>query len=304
MGTRSTLKVGGKSVQVSNLEKIFYPASGFTKGDLIDYYIKISEYILPHLKKRPLTLKRYPNGVDGLFFYEKQRPKGTPDWVKTTKVPRSDGTEIEYCMVNDLPSLVWAANLANLEFHTFLHVAPKIERPTSVAFDLDPGPPADIKACCKVGLLLRDIFESLGLRSFPKTSGSKGLQVYVPLNSPASNYEKTKTFAHAISTLLEERFPDLVVSRMQKQLRKGKVLIDWSQNDQHKTTVCVYSLRAKETPTVSAPVTWGEVEGALKSRSQKSFGFDTTQMLKRVAKSGDLFAPLLTLKQKLPTLNT
>jgi bifunctional non-homologous end joining protein LigD len=302
MGKKSQLEIGGVKLDVSNLDKVFYPKTGFTKGQVIDFYIKISPYLLPHLKNRPISLKRYPNGVEGFFFYEKQCPAHRPDWVKTTNVPRKDGSEINYCVMNDLPALVWAANLADLELHTFLHRAPAIAKPLVLAFDLDPGAPADIVQCCQVGLWLKDLFGHLRLQCFPKTSGSKGLQVFVPLNT-AVTYEKTKAFAHAVAQSLEKEFPKQVVSNMQKSLRGGKVLVDWSQNDPHKTTVCVYSLRAKEHPTVSTPVTWDEVAAALKKKSAKILTFEAAEVLKRVDKQGDLFAPVLELKQKLPAVN-
>jgi bifunctional non-homologous end joining protein LigD len=297
---RSTLEVNGTKVEVSNLQKVFYPKTGFTKGEVIDYYVRISPVLLPHLKDRPITLKRYPNGVEGFFFYEKQCPPH-PEWVRTTDVPRSDGTDISYCLMNGLPALIWAANLADLELHTFLHKAPKIGQPQFLVFDLDPGAPADILACCRVGLRIRKLFDALGLRTFPKTSGSKGLQVYVPLNT-ATTYEKTKPFARRVAELLQAHAPGEVVSNMQKALRKNKVLVDWSQNDDHKTTVSVYSLRAKDRPTVSTPVTWKEVEAALKAKKASALTFEAGALLKRVEKLGDLFAPVLTLKQKLPSL--
>lgn len=300
MSKRTELKVAGKSLPVSNLDKVLYPEVGFTKAQVIDYYIRIAPAILPHLKKRPITLKRYPDGVDGFFFYEKQCPSHRPKWVKTTPVPASrEGGKIDYCVLDDLPALVWAANLADLELHTFLHRAPAITRPTALAFDLDPGAPADIINCCKVALWLREIFDELGLKSFPKTSGSKGLQMYVPLNT-ATNYAKTKAFAHALAERLEREHPREVVSKMSKALRKGKVFIDWSQNDDHKTTINVYSLRARAHPTVSTPVTWKEVEAAAKKGDAKRLVFETEEVLKRVEKEGDLFAPVLKLKQKLP----
>jgi bifunctional non-homologous end joining protein LigD len=299
MSTKSQLKIGGRLVDVSNLDKVFYPKTGFTKGQLIDYYINISPYLLPHLKGRPVTLKRYPNGVEGFFFYEKQIPASHPEWVKTTNVKRKDGSEINYCVFDSLPVLVWAANLADLELHTFLHRAPAIESPTMVAFDLDPGASADIVLCCKVGLWLKALFTKLKLESFAKTSGSKGLQVYVPLNTRVT-YEKTKAFAHAVAETLEREFPETVVSKMQKNLRSGKILVDWSQNDPHKTTICVYSLRAKEHPTVSTPVSWDEVATTLKKKNARLLTFEVGDVLKRVKKHGDLFAPVLKLKQKLP----
>lgn len=299
--TSTVLDVEGTKVDVSNLQKVMYPKTGFTKGDVINYYIQIADYLLPHLKNRPITLKRYPDGVDGFFFYEKQCPPHRPKWIKTTDVPKSDGTNIHYCVMNDLPALVWAANLADLELHTFLHTAPKINQPKSLAFDLDPGAPADVVDCASVALTLRDLFTAMGLKSFAKTSGSKGLQIYVPLNTVVT-YEKTKPFAHAVARLLEKEMPGAVVSDMKKVLRNGKVLIDWSQNDDHKTTVNVYSLRAKDHPTVSTPVTWEEVAAAVKKKNAKLLTFETADVLKRVKKHGDLFAELLTLKQKLPAL--
>jgi bifunctional non-homologous end joining protein LigD len=302
MSKKAEIEVEGKKVGVSNLDKVLYPEAGFTKGQVIDYYIRIAPVLLPHLKNRPITLKRYPDGVEGFFFYEKECPPHRPSWVKTTEVSsrRDEGT-INYCMINDLAALVWAANLADLELHTFLHRAPAISRPTAVAFDLDPGPPADIVLCCQVGIWLKSILDDLELKCFAKTSGSKGLQLYLPLNM-ATTYEKTKSFAHALAERLEREHPDEVVSRMQKALRKGKVLIDWSQNEEHKTTVCVYSLRAKERPTVSTPVTWQEVKLAVKNGDGSHLIFDSVAVLDRVERQGDLFAPVLTLKQRLPSL--
>jgi bifunctional non-homologous end joining protein LigD len=300
MSRKVEIEVAGKKMTVSNLDKVLYPETGFTKGEMIDYYIRISPALLPHLRNRPLTLKRYPEGVNGFFFYEKQCPSHRPGWIKTTKVPsRREEGHIDYCVMNDLPALVWVANLADIELHTFLHRAPAINKPTMIAFDLDPGPPADIVLCCKIGLRLREIFERFKMRSFPKTSGSKGLQVYVPLNTPVT-YEKTKAFAHSLAQLLEREAPGEVVSRMQKSLRKGKVLVDWSQNDEHKTTVCAYSLRAKSHPTVSTPVTWEEVEAGAKRKLP--LVFESGEVIRRFEKMGDLFEPVLTLKQKLPKL--
>jgi len=300
MSKKAELEVAGRKLLVSNLEKVLYPETGFTKGQVIDYYIRIAPVLLPHLKKRPITLKRYPDGVNGFFFYEKQCPPHRPDWLKTARVSASrEEGHIDYCVIDDLPSLVWAANLADLELHTFLHRAPALGRPTALAFDLDPGPPADIALCCQVGLWLKEVFDALGLESFPKTSGSKGLQIFVPLNT-AVTYAKTKAFAHAIAQRLEEEHPKEIVSRMMKSLRPGKVLIDWSQNDEHKTTVSVYSLRAKATPTVSTPVTWDEVEAASKKRKAGAMIFESEAVSRRVEAQGDLFAPVLALKQKLP----
>jgi len=302
MPQKTQIEVDGTTLEVSNLDKVFYPKTGFTKGQTIDYYVRVSRVLLPHLKDRPITLKRYPEGVDGLFFYEKQCPPYRPEWVSTARVPRRNGGNINYCLVNNLAALVWAANLADLELHVFLHRAPKIMQPTALAFDLDPGAPADIVDCCNVARLLKTLFDKLKLKSFPKTSGSKGLQVFVPLNT-AVTYEKTKAFAHAIASALEKQFPQAIVSNMQKALRKGKVFVDWSQNDDHKTTVCVYSMRAKERPLASTPLTWEEVDTAWKKKDANRLMFEPDDVLKRVEKNGDLFAPVLELKQKLPPLD-
>ena len=302
MSKKTDILVGGTTLTVSNLDKILYPATGFTKRQVIDYYVRIAPVLLPHLRNRPITLKRYPDGVEGFFFYEKQCPSHRPTWVQTTEVPsrRAEG-KIDYCMMNDLPALVWAANLADLELHTFLHRAPAITRPTALAFDLDPGPPADLVLCCQVALWLLAIFDVLKLQSFPKTSGSKGLQIFVPLNVPIT-YKRTKAFALAIAERLQREHPQQVVSRMQKALRKGKVFIDWSQNDQHKTTINVYSLRATARPNVSTPVEWTEVQSVARNGDASRLVFESEAALERVQKHGDLFAPLLTLKQRLPNL--
>jgi bifunctional non-homologous end joining protein LigD len=299
MNNQAELNVNGVSVIVTNLAKVFYSRTGFKKGDVIDYYIRVSPFLLPHLHNRPITLKRYPDGADGFFFYEKQCPSHRPQWVKTAKVGKSGGATIDYCLLNNLPALVWAANLADLELHTFLHKVPALERPTAVAFDLDPGAPADLLDCCRVALRLHRLCDDLGLQCFPKTSGSKGLQVYVPLNR-AVTYAQTKNFARAVAEQLAEESPQRVVSKMQKSLRKGKVLVDWSQNDHHKTTVNVYSLRAGAHPFVSTPVAWDEIEKAVRRKSGKPLHFEAAEAIKRLEKQGDLFAPVLTLKQKLP----
>jgi bifunctional non-homologous end joining protein LigD len=302
MKSRSKLKVGKREVSVSNLDKVFYPATGFTKGEVIDYYIRIAPVMLPHLKGRPVSLKRYPDGVEGNFFYEKRCPSHAPRWVKTAKVARTEGGHIDYCVIGDLPSLVWAANIANLEFHTFQHAGRALKRPTAVVFDLDPGPPADIRQCADVALHLKRMFDKLGLESFPKTSGSKGMQLLIPLNTPVT-YARTKAFARAVAATLAHEMPDLVVDEMKKTLRKGKVFIDWSQNDDKKTTVTAYSLRAKETPTVSTPLKWSEVKAAVRkgrSSKKKILVFESGEVLRRVEQWGDLHEPVLTLKQKLP----
>jgi bifunctional non-homologous end joining protein LigD len=299
-GAAQTLAINGRQVPVSNLNKVFYPSVGFTKAQVIDYYIRISPVLLPHLKDRPLTLKRYPEGVNGGFFYEKRCPPYRPEWVKTAPVwSERNETEIHYCLANDLPSIVWAANLGDLELHTFLAKANDVERPTMMVFDLDPGAPADIVNCAQVGFWLKEKLDALKLQSFPKTSGSKGLQIYVPLNTPVT-YDQTKAVSHELAEQLEREHPESVLSKMAKNLRGGKVFVDWSQNDRHKTTVCAYSLRAKERPTASAPVDWDEVKSAMKKKDPKRLSFLSDEVLKRVEKYGDLFEPLLKLKQKLP----
>ena len=294
------VEVDGKQLRLSNLDKVLYPAVGFTKGQVIDYYTRMAPVLLPHLRDHPLTLKRYPNGVEEKYFYEKQAPSHRPEWVKTFAVPSRDRT-IDFVLCNDLPTMVWLANLADLELHTSLSKAPNLEQPTTLAFDLDPGPPATIVECAEVALLLRDLFDNWGIEIFPKTSGSKGMQVYAPLNTKVT-YDQTKPFSKALAELLAREHPDLVVSSQRKDLRPGKVLVDWSQNDEHKTTVNVYSLRAKERPTVSTPLTWDEVEELADSRDPSSTVFDSDDVLERVEEHGDLFEPVAKLKQKLPKL--
>jgi bifunctional non-homologous end joining protein LigD len=291
--------IEGRRLQLSNLEKVLYPETGFTKGQVIDYYARIGPMLLPHLAGRPLTLKRYPNGVGGMYFYEKNCPRHRPEWVATAPI-WSEGNHrwMDYCVAQNLPSLVWAANLASLELHTSLSMASAMAHPSFMVFDLDPGEPANIVQCCQVGLWVRDAFARLGLRSFAKTSGSKGLQVYVPLNSGVS-YADTKPVAHQLALGLERKHPELVVSDMKKTLREGKVLVDWSQNDEHKTIICVYSLRARPLPTVSTPVSWAEVGRCLQSADPSKLEFTAAQVLERVDRHGDLFAPVLTLHQQL-----
>ena len=297
---KADLVVEGKKLSVSNLNKVLYPKVGFTKGQVIGYYIGIAPALLSHLLDRPLTMKRYPDGVEGQFFYEKNCPTHRPKWVKTARVwSEGNNRMMDYCLAQDLPTLVWAANLADLELHTSLAKKNDVARPTVMVFDLDPGPPADIVQCCQVGLWLRDLLGNMKLKSFAKTSGSKGLQVYVPLNTPVT-FDQTKVLAHTLAEYLEHEHDGLVTSNMSKALRKGKVFVDWSQNDEHKTTICVYSLRAKEEPTVSTPVTWEEVENCLRKKRVNLLRFVSDQVLARVEKQGDLFAPVEKLKQKLP----
>ena len=288
------VEVEGRRLRLTNLDKVLYPEVGFTKGQVIDYYTRAAPWLLPHLRGRALTLKRYPNGVDGGHFYEKQKPSHAPDWVRSEAIQAGD-RRIDFVLCDDVATLVWLANLADLELHPSLALAGDPDRPTVLAFDLDPGPPAGIAECCEVAHLLRDTLSQLGLESFVKTSGSKGMQLYVPLNTEVT-YDQTKPFAHGLARLLEARHGKLIVSSMKKSLCAGKVLIDWSQNDRHKTTVGVYSLRARERPTVSTPLDWGELAdpGALT--------FESDEVLERLAGDGDRFAPVLELRQELPDL--
>ena len=295
---RVSVEVEGHELSLSNLDKVMYPETGFTKGQVIDYYTRVAPAVLPHLRDRPLTLKRYPNGVEGGHFYEKQCPSHRPDWVRSEPVVLSSKT-IEFCICDDLATLVWLANLADLELHPSLSKVPEVDRPTIMAFDLDPGPGTGLAECCEVALLLRDALGQLGLESFPKTSGSKGLQLYVPLNVPDVDYDDgTKLLSNALARHLETHHAKLIVSSQRKELRKNRVLIDWSQNDEHKTTVGVYSLRARERPTVSTPLMWEEVE----ARDADALVFEAEDVLARVEEHGDLFAPVAELVQELPSL--
>ena len=298
-----TVEVDGRQLSLSNLDKVLYPETGFTKGQVIGYYQQLAPVLLHHLAGRPLTLKRYPNGVDGKFFYEKRCPTHRPDWVQVAPVWSGRNQEtIPYCVVSELATLVWVANLASLELHTSLSRAEPIEQPTMMVFDLDPGPPATVVECCRIALRLQELFEQMKLLSVAKTSGSKGLQLYVPLNTPATYEGGTKDFALSVAQLLEKRFPGEVVSSMKKELRPGKVFIDWSQNDQHKTTVCVYSLRARPRPTVSTPVTWDEVAATAESGDADALVFQADDVVRRVDRLGDLFACLNEVEQTLPQL--
>ena len=302
--TQRHLTIEDRDVPVSNLEKVFYPEAGFTKAQLIDYYIRVSEYLLPHFKNRPVTLKRYPDGVRGQFFYEKDEPSFAPDWIETFPVPRRAGPDICYVLINNLATLVWCANAASIELHPFLHCVPEINQPTSVVFDLDPGEGADLVACAETAFLLKAVLSELNLQSFAKVSGSKGIQVYVPLNSKVT-YATTQPFAKALAELLAKEHPSQIVAEMAKNKRAGKVFIDWSQNADFKTTVGVYSLRAKRSrPFVSLPVSWQELQSLLKTRNPESLFFSPDAALKRLEEVGDLFAPVLALRQSLPDLVT
>jgi bifunctional non-homologous end joining protein LigD len=293
-------KKPASTLSFTNVEKVFFP-SGFTKGEMLRYYLEVGPFILPHLRDRPITLIRFPDGVRGESFYEKNAPGFAPEWIKTYKVPRREHEGfINYILVNDVQTLAWCANLAAIEFHPFLHQVPALDQPTHIAFDLDPGEGADIFTCAEVAFLLRDVFAGVGLKAFPKVSGSKGIQLYVPLHTRVT-YDNTQPFAKTVAELMEKQHPKLVVSQMPKALRKGRVLIDWSQNSQSKTTVSVYSMRAKrDEPYVSMPVTWNELEKAAGRRDRDALFFPPDDALTRLKKQGDLFAPVLELKQSLP----
>ena len=295
------VEVDGRRLSISNLDKVLYPEAGFTKGGVIDYYARVAPVLIPHLRGRALTVTRWPDGVEGKHFFEKRCPDHRPHWVRTESVwaGRRKG-EIDFCICNDRPTLIWLAQLAALELHPSLSPASHVQQPTVLAFDLDPGPPATIVECCRVALLIRELFGSLGLEAFAKTSGSKGMQVYVPLDG-AVTYETTKPYARAVAQALERSQPDLVVSRMTKELRTGKVFVDWSQNTASKTTIAAYSLRARPRPTVSTPVDWEEVAACLDSGDPDRLAFEAERVLARIEERGDLFAPVLELDQELPT---
>ena len=296
--SKTPVVIEGKNLTLTNLEKVLYEQGAFTKGEVIDYYRRIAPVLLPHLAGHPLTLKRYPNGVGAEHFYEKRCPEYRPEWLETKRVEGRTKV-VNYCLANDLPALVWVANLASLELHVLLSRSEALDRPTAMVFDLDPGPPAGLLDCVRIALELRDLLADSGLRSLAKVSGGKGLHFYVPLNS-AAGFDDTKRFAHAVARAYEEKNPERATSNMRKELRAGRVFIDWSQNDASKTTVCVYSLRAQERPTVSAPVEWKELARALQKGDPSGLVFSPEDALARVEKKGDLFAEALTLKQKLP----
>lgn len=299
---RTEVTVARRKLKLSNLDKVLYPSAEFTKGEVIEYYRRVAPVMVRHLKDRPVTLKRYPNGVAEKFFYEKKCPGHRPPWVKTAPLfTKQHGRDVDYCLLNDAAALVWAANLAALELHISLARAPNLQRPSAVVFDLDPGPPADVLDCARIALLLRSTFAQHKLEAWPKTSGSKGLQVYVPLNTDVT-YEDTKHFAHTIARMLEAERPDAIVSKPSKELRTGKVFIDWSQNHISKTTVAVYSLRARDRPTASTPVDWDEVETAADECDAGLLVFEGHETAARIDERGDLFGAVLRRKQNLPSL--
>ena len=295
MAQHASVEVGGHKLRLSNLDKVLFPEVGTTKAEVIDYYARIAPTMVPHLADRGVTLRRFPDGVEGGSFFEKRCPGHRPDWLGTVLGPGDRNGNIHYCCLDSAAALVWAANMAALEIHAPM-ARSDIETPTMCVFDLDPGDGTTIVECADVALDVRHVLDGLGLVGFPKTSGSKGMQVYVPLNAPHT-HEQASGFAQAVAQLLERAHPDHVVSNMKKSLRKGKVLVDWSQNSRHKTTVAVYSLRARPRPTVSTPVTWEEVESAADG---EPLAFETSDVLARVNEMGDLFADTLTIEQRLP----
>ncbi len=291
----------GRELVLSNLDKVLYPAVGFTKGEVIDYYAKVAPVLLDHLGDRGITMRRFPNGVDDTSFFEKRCPSHRPEWVQTAPGPGDKGGAINYCRLADVASIVWAANLAAIELHAPMARGDDMETPTMVVFDLDPGAPATITECAEVALWVRDVLAGIGLECLAKTSGSKGLQLYVPLNSPGTTHERASAFALAVAQALERAHAALVVTTMAKAARPGKVFIDWSQNSRHKTTACVYTLRARPRPTVSTPVSWEEVTAAADGAP---LSFEATEVLARVTERGDLFAAAATLHQELPALGS
>jgi bifunctional non-homologous end joining protein LigD len=300
--SRNIVEIAGRRLSLSNLEKVLYPSCGFTKAHVLDYYRRIAEYILPHLKDRALTLKRYPDGVEGEYFFEKRCPSHRPAWTQTAELLQDDGERMTFCLVNDLATLIWVANLASLELHVPLAKAVSPQTPDAMVFDLDPGERADILDCARVALILRELLSRMGIASFVKTSGQKGLHVYVPLNRPETTFEDTRTFSRAVAMILQKNYPDLVTAKMAKEQRTGRVFINWSQNDASKTTVCVYSLRAREKPAVSFPLTWEELERLAGEGDPDKFQISPEEAVSRAEKTGDLFREVLTKQQRLPHL--
>ncbi|MDP1991590.1 MAG: non-homologous end-joining DNA ligase [Syntrophales bacterium] len=299
---RKVAEVAGRNLSLSNLEKDLYPSFGFTKAQILEYYRRIAPFILPHLKGRALTLKRYPDGVGEEFFFEKRCPTYRPSWVKTAEIPQHDGESITVCLINDLNTLIWVENLASLELHVPLARADSPETPDAVVFDLDPGDQADILDCARVALIIRDLLSPLRLTGYAKTSGQKGLHVFVPLNRKEATFADTKQFSKAVAEVLQRNYPDLVTAKMAKGERRKKVFINWSQNDASKTMICVYSLRARKKPFVSFPLAWKELEELAGQGDPEKLHILHSDALRRTEIEGDLFREVLVKKQKLPYL--
>jgi len=295
-GQGTEVTIGKRKLSLSNLDKVLWPATGFTKGEMIDYYARVAPTMVPHLAGRAITLRRWPNGVDASSFFEKNCPSHRPPWMETVELG-----DVGYCRLDEPAAIVWTANLAAIELHPTLAAAPDLERPTFVVFDLDPGAPADILTCVRVAQLIREVLDHLGLQAWPKTSGSKGLQLYVPTGGTAT-YAETREFSQNLAHLLERAHPELVVSTQEKARRAGKILIDWSQNTSSKTTVAVYSLRARDEPSASTPVTWEEMEAAASREDAEALRFSPAEVLQRIEEKGDLMAPVLEVSQELPAL--
>jgi bifunctional non-homologous end joining protein LigD len=295
--TDSLVEVEGRQLKLTNLDKVLYPDAGFTKGEVIHYYASIAPTLLTHTTGRCVTFRRYPNGVDQASFFEKRCPQHRPDWVDVALGPGDRNGDVGYCLIEEAPAVVWAANLAALELHTPMALAEDLEAPLMVVFDLDPGPNTDITECAQVALELRDLLEGVDLDSFAKTSGSKGMQLYIPLNNPDHGHDDASDFAKAAGSVLARRRPKQITINMAKSERPGRVFIDWSQNSRHKTTICPYSLRARPHPTVSTPVTWDEVEDCANGMP---LSFEAAEVVERVAELGDLFEPTVELVQHLP----
>ncbi len=295
---RTTVQVGERELALSNLHKVLYPAAGTTKAEVIEYYARIAPVMLPHLADRCITLKRFPDGVDHEGFFEKRCPKHRPPWLDVALGPGDRNGQIGYCRMDEAASLVWAANMAALELHVPMAQAPDLDSPRAVVFDFDPGEPAALRECCEVAVWVREILAAVNLQGWTKTSGSKGLQLYVPLNSPCT-HEKAADFALAVGQLLEHQHRDRVTTTMAKAVRPGKIFVDWSQNARHKTTIGVYSMRARPQPTCSTPLSWDEVEECAAGGTEPRFTW--REVLARVEAFGDLFAPVLTTVQTLPT---
>lgn len=296
--TPQVLEVEGRRVALSNLDKVLWPEAGFTKGEMLDYYTRVASALLPHVRQRPLSLRRFPDGVEAPNWYQNEC-RGRPQWLPTLDLPKVGGAPQRFCLVNDLPALLWVVNLATIELHPFLAYGHRPEEPTAAVFDLDPGQPADVVECCRVALHLRAALDGLGLSSFPKTSGAVGLHVYVPLNTP-HRYSETKAFARTLAAFLAQEEPELVVDRQARRLRGGKVLVDWLQNDPTRSTVAAYSLRGTAWPTVSTPVSWDEVGETAATGRGEMLTFTPERVLPRLEAHGDLFAPVLQLEQALP----
>ena len=300
--SRKVVEIAGKRLSLSNLGKDLYPSYGFTKAHILEYYRRIAKFILPHLKDRALTLKRYPEGVNKDFFFEKRCPSHRPEWAKTAEVRRDNEAPMTVCLVNDLETLIWVENLASLELHVPLSKAGSSETPDSMVFDLDPGDQANILDCARVALILGDLLSELRLTSYLKTSGKKGLHVYVPLNHKETTFEDTKKFSKAMAVILQKNYPNLVTAKMAKEYRKGKVFINWSQNDSSKTMICVYSLRAREKPIVSFPLAWKELENLAGLGDPEKLQVMPSEAVSWAEKKGDLFREVLVTEQKLPHL--